>query len=45
MGDPAIRRAVLAIAIEFGQTVAVTELLEVLVCAVHPTSTQVLHYA
>lgn len=45
MGDHAIGRAVLAIAVEFGQTVTVTELLEVLVGAVHSTRTEVLHYA
>lgn len=45
MGDPAIGRAVLAVAVEFGQTVAITKLLEVLVGAVHSTRTKVLHYA
>lgn len=45
VGDPAIGRAVLSIAVEFGQTVAVTKLLEVLVGAVHSTRTKVLHYA
>lgn len=45
VGDHAIGRAVLAIAVEFGQTVAITKLLEVLVGAVHSTRTKVLHYA
>lgn len=45
VGDPAVGQAVLAVAVEFGQAVAVAELLEVLVCAVHATSTQVLHHA
>lgn len=45
VGDPAIGRAVLAIAVEFGQAVAITKLLEVLVGAVHSTRTKVLHYA
>lgn len=45
MGDHSIRRAVLAIAVKFGQTVAVSELLKVLVGAVHSTGTKVLHYA
>lgn len=45
VGDPAVGQAVLAVAVEFGQAVAVAELLEVLVCAVHAASTQVLHHA
>lgn len=45
MGYPAIGRAVLAVAVEFGQAVTVTKLSEVLVGAVHSASTQVLHYA
>lgn len=45
VGDPAVGRAVLAVAVEFGQTVTVTKLLEILVGAVHSASTQVLHYA
>lgn len=45
VGDPAVGRAVLAVAVEFGQTVAVTQLFKVLVGAVHSASTQVLHYA
>lgn len=44
VSNPAIGRAVLAIAIKFGQTVAITKLLEVLVSAVYSTSTKVLHY-
>lgn len=44
MGNPAVGRAVLAIAVEFGQAVAIAELLEVLVGAVHSSSTQVLHH-
>lgn len=44
MGDHAIRSAVLAIAVEFGQTVAISKLLEVLVGAVYSTGTKVLHY-
>lgn len=45
VGDPAVGRTVLAVAVEFGQAVAITKLLEVLVGAVHSASTQVLHYA
>lgn len=45
MGDHSIRRAVLAIAVEFGQTVAVSKLLKILVGAVNSTGTKVLHYA
>ncbi|TNN64803.1 hypothetical protein EYF80_024998 [Liparis tanakae] len=45
VGDPAVGRAALAVAVEFAQAVAVAELLEVLVGAVNPTSTEVLHYA
>lgn len=45
MGNPAVGCAVLAIAVEFGQAVAIAKLLEVLVGAVHSASTQVLHYA
>lgn len=45
VGDPAVGRAVLAVAVEFGQAVTITKLLEVLVSAVHSASTQVLHYA
>lgn len=44
MGDHTIRCAILAIAVEFGQTIAVSKLLEVLVGAVHCTRTKVLHY-
>lgn len=43
MRDPFARCADLAVAVEVGQTVAVAQLLEVFVCAVHPTCAQVLH--
>lgn len=45
VGDPAIGRAVLAIAVEFGQAVAITKLFEVLVGAVNSTRTKILHHA
>lgn len=45
MCDHAVRSAVLAVAVEFGQTVAVSELLEVLVGAVHAAGAEVLHNA
>lgn len=44
VGNPAVGRAILAVAVKFGQAVAITELLEVLVGAVHSARTQVLHY-
>ena len=45
MGDPAVGRAVLAITVEVCQAVDVAQLLEVLVCAVHPTCTKVLNHS
>lgn len=44
VGDHAIRSAVLAVAVEFGQTVAVSKLLEVLVGAVDSARAEVLHH-
>lgn len=44
MRDPAVGRAVLAVAVEVGQTVAVAQLFKVFVCAVHPTCAQKLHH-
>lgn len=44
VGDHAIGVAVLAVAVEFGQTVAVPQLLEVLVGAVDSAGAEVLHH-
>lgn len=45
VGDHAVGRTVLAVAVEFGQTVTITKLLEVLVGAVYSTRAKVLHHA
>lgn len=44
VGDHAVGVAVLAVAVEFGQTVAVPQLLEVLVGAVDAAGAEVLHH-
>lgn len=45
VGDHAIGIAVFAVAVEFGQTVAVSQLLEVLVGAVDSARAEVLHHS